>query len=104
MILRKERTSLEGGQHVLSKKLTEKTMSECHLQDQCGLLQKQLLDLEATLESQDAEFVGVVSRLESSQKEHNECRLEIVQLTAELKNAEDQRNSMDSQVQDSVLC
>ena len=98
--VRNERASLEDNQHVLSQKLTEKTVSECHLQDQCDLLQKQLLDLEAAMGRREEEFVGVVSKLENTQRECNESKVEVVHLTADLKTLEDQRNAMDSQVRD----
>lgn len=68
------------------------------MQDHCDLLQKQLADLEAALQSREEEFVGVVSRLENAERECNECNVDIVKLTTELKNAEEQRNSMDCQV------
>lgn len=97
-LCRNQRASFEDNQHILTKKLTDKTVSECRLLDQCDLLQKQLADMEAALESREAEFVSVVSQLESQQRECNEYRMEKVQLTAELKNADGQRDSMDCQV------
>jgi hypothetical protein len=54
--------------------------------------------MQAALEAREAQFVGVVSQLESEQKQCGDYRMEKVQLTADLKNAEGQRDSMDCQV------
>lgn len=84
---------------MLTQKLTEKAVSECRLLDQCDHLQKQLVDLEAALESREEELASVTCNLEKTQGESNKCKLEIVQLSAELRNAEEKKVSMDSQVQ-----
>ena len=98
MACRSERASLEEYQHILSQKLTEKTMSECHLHEQRDTLQKELAELESALEGREAEFEGVVTRLEEAQRDCNEAKMEIMRLVGELKNVENQRNSMDSKV------
>lgn len=73
-------------------------MSESHLHDQRDALQKQLAELESVFQGREAEFEGVVTKLEEAQGDCNEAKIEIVRLVAELKNAENQRNSMDSKV------
>lgn len=73
-------------------------MSECHLHEQRDALQKQLAELESVFEGREVEFEGVVTRLKQAQRDCNEAKIEIVRLVTELKNAENQRNSMDSKV------
>ena len=95
---RAERASFEENQHILAKKLTDKTVSECRLQDQCDILQKRQTDIEAALDRREVELEAVVSQLEIEQRQCNEYKLEMVQLTADLKTAEGHKDSLDSQV------
>lgn len=53
--------------------------------------------------SREAELEGVVRKLECSEKQCNEGRMEMVQLRADFKNTENQKNSLDSKVCISVF-
>lgn len=95
---REERVSLEEHQQLLSQELSEKTLSECRLQDQCHLLQQRLVELEAGLDVREGELEGVVRKLESAEKTCNEGNVEIVQLRADLKNTQEKKDALDSKV------
>ncbi len=95
---RNERLSLENDQQVLLQEISEKTLSEGRLQDQTLLLQRQVAELEAVLIHREEELENVVRRLETVEKKSNEGKMEIVQLNANLKSMEDQKNSLDSKV------
>lgn len=54
--------------------------------------------MEQVLSGREVELEGAVRTLEGMERERNESRVEMVQLRANLKNAEDQKNSLDSKV------
>ena len=96
--LREERIGLEEHQHLLSQELSEKTLSECRLQDQCHLLQQRLIELESLLETREDEIEEVVGKLQQAETACSEGNVQMVQLRADLRSTEEKKNSMDSKV------
>lgn len=68
------------------------------MQDQCHIFQQRLIELEALLEGRETELEAVIRRLESAEGACNEGNMEIVQLRADLKGAQEQKDSMDTKV------
>ena len=95
---RNERSSLENDQQLLLQEISEKTLSECRLQDQNHLLQRQVAELETVLLGREEELENLVGRLQSVEKECSEGKMEIVRVNANLKSMEDQKTSLDSKV------
>ena len=95
---RSERLSLENDQQLLLQELSEKTLSECRLQDQTHHLQQRVAELEAALTQREEELENVFGKLELVEEENNKGKMEIVQLNANLKCMEDKKSSLDSKV------
>lgn len=99
-VFRSERLSLENDQQLLLQELSEKTLSECRFQDQTLLLQQKVAELQAALIGREEEIANLVGRLGTVEKESNDGKMEIIQLNANLKTMEEQKNSLDYKVID----
>lgn len=91
-------------QQLLSQELSEKTSSETRFRDQCDHLDRQISELMSVMERREFEFIEVVKKLESLEEDCTEGRVEVIQLKADLKNAEDQKNFMSEKVKGIIAC